>query len=334
MLIVLLFELPAKYKNMQITFLQASYGDAIHIEHGGHHVIIDGGNKCEELESVVKDIIDSHEVIDLLIITHYDEDHILGIYKILQKLSNDISLKDLVHEVWFNATKLGFDGNEYALSSNQAVSMSKLLIKNNVNWVSSLKKKKIFKIDEDVCLEVLYGGDVYEPNAEDNFMGTTGCDWDSSFKELESYVDDDVLDESPTNKQSIILVLHDGERQILLPGDATPDKLNLAIDEYLANGHSKVFDLIKLPHHGSYRNVTEQILKSIICNDYVVCTNGKRYCHPDKKMLLKLSKWGQVKDGDKLHVHLNYYEDLFPKLNISEQDMQTYKFDCDGQRVF
>lgn len=38
---------------MTITFLQVSCGDAIHIEHEEHHVIINGGNKCDEPKSVV-----------------------------------------------------------------------------------------------------------------------------------------------------------------------------------------------------------------------------------------------------------------------------------------
>lgn len=38
---------------MTTTFLQAAYGDAIHIEHEEHHVINNGGNKRDEPKSVV-----------------------------------------------------------------------------------------------------------------------------------------------------------------------------------------------------------------------------------------------------------------------------------------
>jgi len=47
---------------MTITFLQAYNGDGIHIEHDGHHVIIDGGPKCEELELLVGEIVANHEI--------------------------------------------------------------------------------------------------------------------------------------------------------------------------------------------------------------------------------------------------------------------------------
>lgn len=50
---------------MKISFLQAYDGDCIHMEHDGHHVVIDGGPKCEELEEVIKKIVSNHEKIDL-----------------------------------------------------------------------------------------------------------------------------------------------------------------------------------------------------------------------------------------------------------------------------
>ena len=263
---------------MTITFLQAYNGDGIHIEHDGHHVIIDGGPKCEELESLVGEIVANHEIIDLLIITHYDEDHILGIYKILSKLSSTVSLKNMIGEVWFNATKIGAKGNPYMLSANQALKMGKLLIRNDVNWISEVQTGKQFNIGNDGWLEVIYGGEIFEINAENTNLSSVYCDWKSTSQVLEPFVDDKVKDVSPVNAQSMILVLHIGkDKQVLLTGDATPDKLFAALGEYLEKGNSNCFELIKLPHHGSYRNLTKDILEQVVCFDYVICSNGDRY---------------------------------------------------------
>lgn len=320
---------------MTITFLQAYNGDGIHIEHDGHHVIIDGGPKCEELELLVGEIVANHEIIDLLIITHYDEDHILGIYKILSKLSSTVSLKNMIGEVWFNATKIGAKGNPYMLSANQALKMGKLLIRNDVNWISEVQTGKQFNIGNDGWLEVIYGGEIFEINAENTNLSSVYCDWKSTFQVLEPFVDDKIKDVSPVNAQSMILVLHIGkDKQVLLTGDATPDKLFAALGEYLEKGNSNCFELIKLPHHGSYRNLTKDILEQVVCFDYVICSNGDRYYLPDKKALMKIFKWGRKKATEKIRIHLNYYTDLFPKLNISEQDMQNNHFFCDGKRIF
>lgn len=66
----------------------------------------------------------------------------------------------------------------------------------------------------------------------------------------------------------------------------------------------------------------------------MICSNGDRYYLPDKKALMKIFKWGRKKATEKIRIHLNYYADLFPKLNISEQDMQNNHFFCDGKRIF
>ena len=72
---------------MKISFLQAGNGDCIHIESEEHHVIIDSGEVCNELVSVVESIKAKKEVIDLLVITHYDTDHIKAINTILENLN-------------------------------------------------------------------------------------------------------------------------------------------------------------------------------------------------------------------------------------------------------
>ena len=48
---------------MKISFLKAHYGDSIHIEHKGHHVIIDGGPQCDELNAIIKDIQGNYSAI-------------------------------------------------------------------------------------------------------------------------------------------------------------------------------------------------------------------------------------------------------------------------------
>ena len=68
-----------------------------------------------------------------------------------------------------------------------------------------------------------------------------------------NYLDDDAQDSSKTNAQSAIIVGHINGMNILLPGDAIPKKLSSALDFY-RKGKIAKFDLIKLPHHGSYKN--------------------------------------------------------------------------------
>lgn len=317
---------------MRISFLQAANGDCIHIESGKHHVIIDSGEVCNELVTLVDTIRKVGEIIDLLVITHYDSDHIKAINNILKSLKVE-DRKKLIKKVWFNATKVGYYGDEKQLSATDATTLSRLLLEADIRWISNLKTGETEKIEDNLSLEVIDGGEIFQSSSEGKLLGNEKKDWDTSFKELEQYLDDDVLDESKTNAQSAILVLHANGKDILLPGDAIPQKLSKALDEY-KKGETLIFDLVKLPHHGCYKNITKEILEKYECSDYVVTTNGMKYYHPDKKMMLKVVSWSKCKEDKRLTFHLNYYDDLYKQLKITEAEKRLYKFECDGQRSF
>ena len=96
---------------MKIQLLQANYGDAIHLRvrenrNQYRNILIDGGtkdtwtfknknNKTEDgaLKKFIKQIRDKKEFIDLLILTHIDDDHIGGVLKWFE---DDGQAKDLV----------------------------------------------------------------------------------------------------------------------------------------------------------------------------------------------------------------------------------------------
>ena len=69
---------------MEIQLLPAEYGDAIIIktmaEGNPFTIVVDGGPKgtSDEIAQIYKDL--GH--IDLMILTHFDEDHIMGLIKI------------------------------------------------------------------------------------------------------------------------------------------------------------------------------------------------------------------------------------------------------------
>jgi hypothetical protein len=235
--------------------------------------------------------------------------------------------------VWFNATKVGFKGNEKELSANDAVELSHLLIEADIPWVSELKRGTVKELSDECKLEIIDGGAIYKADGDGGLLSNVKSDWGTSFKELEHYLDDDAQDSSKTNAQSAIIVGHIHGKDVLLPGDAVPSKLSAALDFYRKNKIAR-FDLVKLPHHGRYKNITRDILNKIECSDYVVTTDGSQFYHPNKKMMLKIIKWGKTIDGKSLSFHLNYYDDLIKKMNISESDYSTYGFRCDGTRTF
>ncbi len=100
---------------MKIKFLQAYNGDSIWISYleneNPRNIIIDGGTgdtyqsnlgRTKDLYDVIKSIKDKKQNIDLLILTHFDGDHIGGI---LRWLNQDKDAKAFIKKVWFNSGK-------------------------------------------------------------------------------------------------------------------------------------------------------------------------------------------------------------------------------------
>ncbi|WP_454228692.1 ComEC/Rec2 family competence protein [Propioniciclava flava] len=97
-------------------------------------------------------------------------------------------------------------------------------------------------------------------------------------------------DSSAANGSSIAFVLEYEGKRLLLTGDARPAPLVAGLKRYaqlVGEAHPR-FDLVKLPHHGSGANVTQQLLAEINADRYLISTNGDGYGHPDDSAIARL----------------------------------------------
>jgi hypothetical protein len=111
------------------------------------------------------------------------------------------------------------------------------------------------------------------------------------------------LDKSIFNLSSIIAIAHANKKTILLTGDARGDDIvDALINAKLMEDEddSVHFDVFKVPHHGSARNVTEAFFGQVTADDYVISANG-RDDNPDKEMLEMLVA---ARPTDRFTIHL------------------------------
>jgi beta-lactamase superfamily II metal-dependent hydrolase len=103
--------------------------------------------------------------------------------------------------------------------------------------------------------------------------------------EVAAYVDASVY-----NLSSIVVLAAMGRKRMLLTGDARGDDVlaGLAAAKLLKNGTLHV-DLLKVPHHGSDRNVEPAFFESVTADHYVISADGK-YGNPDVGMLAMLTE--------------------------------------------
>ncbi|MEE9412960.1 MAG: MBL fold metallo-hydrolase [Methylococcales bacterium] len=90
------------------------------------------------------------------------------------------------------------------------------------------------------------------------------------------------LDNSVYNLASIVVIAQTGDKTMLLTGDARGDKI---LEWLKAEGYPEGkahFDVLKLPHHGSDRNVSPEFFEKVTADNYVVCGDGK-HGNPEPK---------------------------------------------------
>jgi hypothetical protein len=110
------------------------------------------------------------------------------------------------------------------------------------------------------------------------------------------------VDKSVTNLSSIVLIAESGGKKMLLTGDVRGDFViaSLEAQGLKAKGQPMSFDIIKVPHHGSWRDLADAFFEELIADHYIFSANGK-YDNPDEPSLESLLK---VRKGDSYAIHM------------------------------
>lgn len=339
---------------MKLEILKVYHGDSILIKFKDNkkkirNILVDGGIKKSYprvIKSKLQEIINNEEVIDLLVITHIDDDHISGIIKLFEDKDID---KNIIKKVWFNSEhnisrefpELEIEPEEIEVNNDitnqtsfvQGNTLEKELEKQK-NWegrIIQFSKEFIGYNIGDAVLTVL----------TPRFDGIIGLQkkWQRELPESKqsSSVDNDYRknirdlikidfqeDDSVTNKSSISFILEHDKEKILLLGDAHPTDVIKSLNElgYTEENKLKV-DYVKVSHHGSKKNTNFELLKIISCNKFIFSTNGSRHGLPSKECISKIVS--HIKDGD-VELYFNYPE--VAKSIFTQDEIQTYNIKC------
>ncbi|MFW1949265.1 AVAST type 1 anti-phage system MBL fold metallo-hydrolase Avs1a [Acinetobacter bereziniae] len=95
-------------------------------------------------------------------------------------------------------------------------------------------------------------------------------------------------DDSPTNKSSIATIIELNDMRILMLADAWAEDIIQSLKKLKDEGHSMMFDAIKISHHGSYRNTSPELLALVDSPIYFVSSNGNKHDHPDIETLIAI----------------------------------------------
>ena len=296
---------------MVIEILQAGTGDSVWVSHNKRNILIDGGKSTAAIRARY-DKMPQDEMIDLLVVTHIDSDHIAGIIALVKHMK-EIGETHRLKQVWFNFPKKE-ETDEYSVSEGNELT-SLLLGIDGLCWNNNTSELlgSTIKVG-DIKLHVLAPdydvADEYKPKDPDE-LGVRLDDWHIDLRTLIDNTDDENIDEGGPNSQSIIILAECDGKKFLLPGDSTPKELYDALRSYNeTNGAPSELDFMKLPHHGSTRNVTKNILDEVTCSNFIISTKkNKKYYFPNKETIAKLIRYRERADKA-INVYFNYQESL------------------------
>jgi hypothetical protein len=302
-----------------LELLPARHGDAILLAWGApadrHSMLIDGGpaSAYPKVSERLREAL-AEEKLELLVLTHIDADHIEGALL----LTNDADLDIVIEEFWFNgpaqvAPKLSAAQGEMlaALIGARGIPLNSAFDKAAVrvpdgspppvhhlpggltltilgpdgsdlavlraSWLSTFGDGRLNFATEQDALSALRARTRLNP-------GSTFLSGDPAPPSITDLLQKTVSkDTSPANRSSIVLLVEYAGITVLLPGDATPAALTAGVRRLLEDRDEDRLELtaFKLPHHGSARNVTRELLELLPAEHYLFSSDGGQFGHPD-----------------------------------------------------
>lgn len=348
--------------NITVKMFPAKNGDCFLVSLGlenKKHILIDCGyaeTYRDFLKKELLNIANNGEGIDLMVITHIDQDHILGAIAFLEENNNApfIEIKEIWHNSYrhlqfekekvekitdqeltilnrevvlgssFLRQQMGQAGvSDEEISAKQGSMLAALILEGGYPWNASFNGKAVNYENKNPVEMDQYSLTLLSPNTDKlkrlsrtwlrelkkqkmNFSLSDEQIFDDAYefylirqeeqKVLESNIsssassNDEInienivlqnlkeeIDNSVVNGSSISFMIEYKSRKLLFLADAHPD----IIDDNIARLEENHFDLIKLSHHGSKRNITRDLIESLNSEVFLISTNGDKHGHPD-----------------------------------------------------
>ena len=335
--------------------LKALHGDAfiLYCRKGNNNgiVVVDGGPVQDSFKIVNR--LEELGTIDLMVLTHYDDDHIGGILAYVKKHRNDKPFP--IKEMWVNcAYQVPFNVSPN-ISMGQAKKLADELTRINSNLQDSgypiikweepviagekrsfpfadfhiLSPTKYIKELNDINYSKEIANISKKRNRQQEAIKTSLLDLSQNRKTKPS----ENNKQEVINWSSIAFITICDDYSVLMLGDSYPCTIidSLKQEGYNSNDCRLIVDYVKVSHHGSCKNINNEMLDMIECNKFILSTNGGagRSCHPDRESIANIVCHEKRNKLIPVEFYFNYKKDKIEKRGykfINEGEDNEYSF--------
>ncbi|MFW9806320.1 MAG: ComEC/Rec2 family competence protein [Candidatus Thorarchaeota archaeon] len=313
---------------LKLHLVQAEQGDSFILEFAKGTekccILIDGGPSDIfeiHLRTKLEAIRNEGGLLDLVVLSHVDGDHITGLLDLFAKVeeqrTNQTTETIAITKLWHNSfDKTIGSGNDIAARLANLIATAGILgpsmslaglassgIEDGHKLRVLAKKLKIpinpespdKPISVDNNPEVIELGElkiriVGPTDSNLKKLEKKWTDWLDNNEALVAALDPNVtamVDRSVPNLSSIMFIVEADAKKILFTGDARGDHLEDGLQQLnlLKQGENYHVDVLKVPHHGSDRNATRKFFKTVTADMYIISANN-RDNNPDLATLI------------------------------------------------
>jgi hypothetical protein len=322
--------------------LRARHGDSLILHFGDgakpRVMVIDGGPSGVFKKSLLPRLEELRDErggkleIEMLMVSHLDDDHVKGVLELAEAVDEDDDLKGgfEIGTLWLNSFEdtvgdgepveagsasvpAGLGGGELAAviaTVGQGRNLRDLARK--LHWKQNEGFDELVTVPDDAGVVADLGLDPLKLTV----VGPRGAElkelreeWAKELEKLKKKEKEagkvaEYLDKSVYNLSSIVCLAELGGKRMLLTGDARGDKVILGLEAAgLLDGKEPMkVDVLKVPHHGSSRNLKQEFFERILAKDIVISADGE-YGNPDLPTLEMISA---ARKDDDFTLHLTY----------------------------
>jgi competence protein ComEC len=250
-----------------LVFCDVGQGDATLVTRGSFQVLIDTGPNEKVIKCLNQHMAWWDTQVEVVIITHFDKDHVGGLEEILENYELKLLYAD------FNS--LNFDELENLLKTIKKKISDGLVVKQpilgeKIRFLPGIELKTLSNSDFEKDIK----------NINDTFLYETELS-DLSLENEQKNID--------KNSRSIVQLLTIDQVTVLLTGDTE------SLQEAALNSAGLISrtDILKVGHHGSKLSTSEEFLLKVHPEISVIsCSNSNSYGHPSRETLERLSQVG------------------------------------------